>query len=178
MTHLVKVDLRTIKENPNAGNTLSVVDNGSTVTASFKHHNIEILDKIKDCFIVERYSKRNVLSYFHFNGRVIYKGPKVFYNKLLKLGVDKDSIEINIENHFHHMHHAPEPDYYYKHLDPKVKCKHCGTKSKVSEMSSGEFYYSSTEEYIYYENICPACGVIECVDLEYESIEDALRRKK
>jgi len=177
MTTLVKINLRTLKENPNAGNTISVVNRGSTINASFNFHDINILEKIADCFIIDKYSKRNIMSEFHFSGRVIKKGPKVFYNKLIKLGVDPSTITVNIENHFHHVHHAPEPKYLYKRTDPKVTCKSCGKKSKVSKLISDESYYRSTDEYIYYENTCPACGTVECADIKYETIEQALERK-
>lgn len=66
------------------------------------------------------------------------------------------------------VYHYPLPKYNFKYVPTKVKCIECG-----AEFMDRELIYEDDM----LGNQCPDCGAWDCVELEYETIEEALARK-
>jgi hypothetical protein len=84
------------------------------------------------------------------------------------LSVNREPIEIT----------SNEPEYLYEYIPVDVICSNCGRHFLSSALQSDSYY--DGEEYYYNDEVCPKCQAWGCLDeeLKYETIEEALNRKK
>lgn len=176
---LIKIDLKSIKENPDAGNTVSHANGMVEAYIIFKCQNKEvdrIKGELKDNVYISVEDYIFDFGIVELQGFVNHNYLDKIIPKLLELGVKNENIKYSVTNNVIPIYHAPEPKYFYKYLKTKVECDHCSAKFKHSELKDEEWY--DGDDVIYATNTCPKCGGSHCCDLEFEKIEDALRRKK
>lgn len=80
-------------------------------------------------------------------------------------------VQITINNNCNRINHMPIPTYSYNYEDKKVECDNCNSRFNYKSLK----YDESSDNYSY--SVCPVCGTWDCVELEYEKIEDALKRR-
>jgi hypothetical protein len=174
MKTLILIDLSSIQKNPNAGNT---------ITYLFGDQNAEFeCNKIPE-FLIE--NKHYILTETNITDKKEkYKGiliQKEFTNDLIEL-FQKWAFDNKINNTDYFFNitwdrsiievsHIPEPKYFYNYENPYVKCSYCEADFLVGELESDEL------DDVFIDKICPKCGMSGCVDIIFESIEDALKRK-
>jgi len=150
---LVKIDRTTIKKNPNAGKTTYILPIGP-----------------EECFKTEYYGDR-VKEY------VVYsKSERLILDRPRREGdLQSGSISCRYSQPTQVIHTlSPEPAYFYKYENPTIECEYCKSQFKHTELQSDE--YSFCEDYGYSDCVCPKCKEWNCCKLEYENIEDAIKR--
>lgn len=174
---LIKIDLRTIKENPNAGNTLHEIQ--GTPTAELKLNGVTEREykALEKMIIVYSKSVSIPDCLFKIEARVKTKYIEKIFPVLERLELD-GKFELTVYNNNQVINSmTPEPKYHYKYLNTKVKCGFCGAKFVHDELQT-DWVVGPDGDDIPHDNVCPKCGEIECVEIKYETIEEALKRKK
>jgi len=163
MNTLIKIDLRTLRKNPHYGYREFVP--GATRTSFTATELPEFFKDGINCIITE--IKADPIQYF---GEIIdQKLVNRWVNekpKGVSMSISRDVIEV-ISN---------QPEYFYKYLPTKIKCEECYNSFLHTKLKS-ESYFDGDDD-IYSNTICPMCGEWYCCHIEYESVEDALKRKK
>lgn len=173
----VRIDLRTLKKNPNAGNTMSHVHGKTEAYIEFTCKDQDIEKKLEDMiYIVGKYVSFP-LGNVKIEAHVDHNSIKKIIPKLLKLGVKNENIKFSVNHNVETIYHQPEREYFYSYLDTKVKCEHCSEEFSHKELMDDEVYDSVDDEYYFTTNVCPACGAAHCCDFSYETINQALERK-
>lgn len=169
------INLKSIKKNPNAGQSIYHVAGPTTTTISFQCASRELLDRLNSDEI-----------------RVIsFKGEEDMGIQVEALGCgDMDSLKAQLDAirarsisivQDHNIQQInsmfPEPEYNYKHLNSKVTCNGCMKSFPMSELKEdGDDDYENNTHW-YSDTICPKCGEIDCCELKFETITEALDRK-
>jgi hypothetical protein len=170
-THLIKINLKSIKKNKDAGMTMTLIPTHQTYTASFTVFGTEIPKEFDGCDAqITSYS--SVGHGAHHIELVLGSLPTDF-DKLRGI----EDLIVNIDNGIQPIHHAPIPKYSYDYLSSKVKCNECGKSFKHTELLHTLDQFGDNDNY-YATEICPHCNSNYCCDLEFEEIEEALKRKK
>lgn len=159
----IKIKRDSIKKNPNAGNTSSIIQ--GLKEAKFKIESYSIPDIIKNepFFITEFTEENGVLTSASgvINGPIT---PDQFSEWMLIQG-----ISITISNNTRVIHHMPEPDYLFEYEDTEVKCRHCKNMVDVDSIEQDEFGGDLL-------NICPICGHENTFpEYKYEKIGDVVK---
>lgn len=163
--YIIKIRLNSIIKNKDAGNTQSKCYHGKTIR--FKAYELPKMFKDGVNCVVQQHKKINGIPHD-------YEGIITSDDLLKELSINKiKGIEIEIENHFNTVYHSPIPEYSYKYQNKVMKCSYCGEKIKYNDLN-----YDDIDIYTYSNTVCPECGEWDCVELEYEKIEDALKRFK
>jgi hypothetical protein len=161
--YFLKVDWKTLKKNADAGSTESPVP-GCECTM-FKVY------KLPSCF--KEGVNCTVTGYDLKDGGCNFEGyiidPKLAF-EIREQGIS--GVELIQTKLVHRIRHAPIPEYSYNYENKKLKCEYCGEAFRYLELKAecGEDSCS--------DKICPKCGAWDCVSIEYEKLEDALKRKK
>lgn len=174
---LIKIDLRTLKKNPNAGNTVSYRQGKIEAELNFVCYNHKILEKIQDMIYPISQTVKLPDGICEVHALVKQKYINKIFDKLLKLGVKAENIQYTLKNNVEPIYHRPEPEYFYKYLRTKVKCEHCFEEFPHNYLEDDERYDEESGDYYFVTNICPACGAGHCCDYSLETLEQALRRK-
>lgn len=163
MKYIIEIDRESIKRNPRAGETMTVV--GHRKTATF-----DITGDLPDFFI----DGENVMITESAYGGFIqsYKG-EIFdddtINKCVGLNLN---VTVNIDRNFYRHDHIRIWDYTYKNID--IMCDSCEETIKSEDLKSEEIWNGADE---YYSNrVCPKCGEFDCCELEYENFNEALTK--
>lgn len=166
MKTLIQIDINSIKKNKNAGETVSYFQgekyckiSGNEIPSFLKHEEncwIESINTIDEKVV-------------NFCG-LLYDTSEEIITKCLKA-----HLKIEFENQINEIHHFPIPKYNFKYENTKLKCKECGCEI-MSEDFETDWIYDGEDEY-FTGVICPNCNSYHCVDIEYESIKDALKRR-
>lgn len=166
MKYLVEIDLKSIKKNPEAGKTVTNVLGGKTVTFKLnKKH--KILDDYTHFRLNIEYNDGRI------EGEVITpEGRDMLFELAMSGELKGYNLNINEELHNISYRHAPEPVYLFKYSPTIIEC--CNCKKKLFHEQLDE---QPTED-SYCDTICPNCGTWECCQLEYETIQEALKRKE
>jgi hypothetical protein len=178
--NLVKIDLRTLKKNPNAGNTVSYVYGSFDASISFVVNKgwatfQESMEEMSyPTKIMQTANKDGIHLQVECKVKDKYKSDIV--DRLLELGVKQKDIEYTIKNDTQTIFHAPEREYFFEYLDTKVKCEECGEKFKHTELDFDEMWDEEGESYC--DTVCPKCRAWYCCDLRYEKVEEALAREE
>lgn len=176
---LIKIDLRTIKENPNAGNTIHEIQ--GTPTAELKLNGVTEREfkALEKMIIVTKRTIAQPYGIQTVEGRVKTKYITKIIPVIERLGNGlQDRFEMTVHNNNQVINSmTPEPKYFYKHLNTKVKCGYCGAKFPHTELQT-DWVVGPDGDDIPHDNVCPKCGEIECCEIKYETIDEALKRKK
>lgn len=180
-TYLVKIDRKSIVENPRALETqeMNYISTTGYITISVKHQSLEEEnDRIK---MISKSSSVSKDSKLVETTQYIVGG--LDFNQMHELS---DSLRkrfgrhftFRIENQFEEINLMPgsNPPFLYKYKPTLVKCNYCAArfdhtllKQDGDEDSDGNYYSSSA--------ICPQCGEWECCSVEYEDIGGVILSK-
>lgn len=161
----VNIELSSIKKNKDAGQTTTVIPGRKTV--SFEAYQLpEYFKHEENCIIYE---------WTEIDGiKKDFKGVIISEDLIQKCIEEKPNVNISFDFEHQHINHFPIPEYSYDYENTKVNCNNCGKEIFTKDLKADEFWDGENE---YYSNeICPECGALDCCDLIYESIEDALKR--
>lgn len=166
---LIQINLKSIKKNKNAGSTRTML-RGRPDEVTIEGHGYvpEIFRDETKAIICSETDDRGgwwsvlLISEFTDEIRAI---PNIIWN-----------VKVNWQQ----LNHSPVAEYNYSYEAITVKCKYCGKRFSHTELKSdvssiGDEYNS---EEIYSNTVCPICKAWDCVDIKYETIEEALERKK
>jgi hypothetical protein len=167
-------NLKSIRTNPEGGRTSTFISMGNTIT--FECTN----DKLPDFFIDGKnifveYTQ-SMMSWEQIKRNVKYSG--IIYDPyVLEKCIEEKplGLSITVSRNIGELHHLPAPHHYGKYMNVKLKCKFC--KATIMSADLKEEDNDDDDAYAYSEKVCPKCGEWECVDIEYENINDALRRR-
>lgn len=93
----------------------------------------------------------------------------------LKKYMETNGLSLHFERDIETYYHEPEPEYFYEYENIEIKCKVCKNKFTLYELES-DCIISEDGDKICSDTVCPICGSFNCCDIEYEKIEDALKR--
>jgi hypothetical protein len=154
--YLIKIDPKSIKRNPNAGNTVyRQVIGTETEEAKVYYGN--------GSWHREQY----------FNGMLaITESVQAPRDKnvmeCLPVGWHSSRTERQLFDTMYSLH--PEPNYHFKYEDTLVQCESCKAifphgdlESWNDEDSEGNYYYS--------DRVCPFCDEHDCCSLRYEELD-------
>lgn len=176
---LVKIDLRSLKPNPHAGQTVIHQYVGQNVWFTFDYHSAELPkiithDKRFRLSGWEKPTHSSVYTHtYRFYGKIT---DRLLAKLFAKVGEKNVKYEAqNIYQSYNTM--TPQASHLYKHVDARVKCKNCGATPKLSELMSDTDYDFGGNRFEY-EDMCPKCEQTDCCDpVEYETLEAALKRQ-
>ena len=72
---------------------------------------------------------------------------------------------------------TPEPSHLVSYKPTDVKCNHCGSVFDYKELKEDCGYDGDGDDYPIC-NICPRCGEPECCELDFENVDEFLKRTK
>jgi hypothetical protein len=170
-TYFIKIDLRTIKKNPNADSICKYVQGPPEV--SFKSNGFPSFLKEGMDYIITEWSF--IPEYTKYEGVMqgtltdeqieeIEKWVKEDPSRFFEISIKIPHIDVTTQ---------PGPEYFYDYLNVKVKCKFCKTYHMIDDLRT---VWDDDGE-CYSDRVCPSCKEWNCCDVEHETIEDALKRK-
>jgi hypothetical protein len=169
----IKINLKSIKPNPNVGNVISYIP--QSFTMAFECNTLpDFLIEGKDVIIEEWCNNPE-----KYIGRFIGQVSSELIEKLKTWGNNVRTFKMSASRNILAIPHLPEPSYFYNYLNTKVKCETCG-----KAFMSDKFLYADNMDNDeerncgFSDKVCPYCGKWNCCDIEYESIENALNRKQ
>jgi len=170
-TYLIKIDIDSIKPNKDAGSTTTNICTNKTIKFECKILPNYFIDG-ENCLIYTYQEKKGK----KINAEGIILTDELFnkcINELFSENINKRS-NIKIEKHFNNqqINHAPNPRYSFIYENTKIICSECGEEIMTNDLKSEE---SCDGEY-YSDKICPKCGEFDCCFLQYENINDAVKR--
>jgi hypothetical protein len=135
---IIKIDKSTIKRNPNAGSTQTIIK-GPT-EAMFKIEGSHIPKWIyKEPFIITEEERELVASKSKSKSAIIKRISGVINGPITsdQLGNWKNhNLTININFNHQVIDHFPEPDYFFNYKETYLKCKHCKNKVEIDEIET------------------------------------------
>lgn len=164
---LIKIDRKSIRKNPNAGRTQQKVAGARNTTFTCKGKLPGYL-KDKDNIVITGWSIRDGIK--EYEGIITDESiiEKIYDNEYYKENGKNISIETTQD--WHTVTFPPEPEYFYKYKDTKVKCKECKHEFMSDEFK--EFEIDWDDNYSHTITGCPKCENWDCCDINYEKIED------
>ena len=144
---LIKIDRDSIKGNPKAGSTTTMVSGPVEITFEYQGPLPSKLEDDKNAIITEWSTDEQ--------GQRWYNGYITNHNLVEELSKDKN-ISITQSRTQTVLNHPPISAYFYKYKNTKVKCNECGHEFKSKEflsLESGfeEDYFGCTD------TGCPKC---------------------
>lgn len=161
----ILIDLNSINKNKNAGETTTVIPSRRTVT--FEAYQLPDYFKDEENCIINEWTEIDGIKK-DFKGIIISE-------KLMQRCIDeKPNVHIIVDIEHQYVNHFPIPEYSYDYENTKVICNSCEKEIMTKDMQSEE-YFDGEDDY-YSDTVCPLCNAVDCCELIYESIEDALKR--
>lgn len=166
---LIKIDPKSIKKNPNAGNRDYIEDRGSTSILRINVYDKKISDHLE-----KNFDARMISMYTNKTGKpeskfyLVNDNFQPIVDYLKKMGVDPNYISIHTQYHYEHFTSmTPEPEYFYQYEDTEVECSECKAKFKRTELvDNSDYDYDGNP--IGSSLTCPKCGEMDCCELEFE----------
>lgn len=171
----VLIKLSTLKKNPDVGRTdyQELMGTDVTITLSNQTELPKPFSK-KPYLVIARTGSETSPGVVTFTYTLKYLGHVT--QELQQHWVDLigKNLGVSIDYRYQDIHSLYlELDYLFEYYDLPVKCKHCRRLSLRSEI------YDDYGDYdVHIADICPKCRKSECVDLEFETVEEALKRKR
>ncbi len=172
-TYLVRISRKSIKANPDAGQTSAheLISTTVTITINGSHESLEkINDRIKlttTNFSVTNQSKATEQSNYIFNAESD-EVSEIMEQIAKKYG---KQMTYHLENHFQHIDFmTPIASHNYEYLKTKVQCQHCKSKFTHDKLRDyDDWDYEGC--YIGRSMICPECDKEDACKLQFESFE-------
>jgi len=180
MKYFIKIDGRTIKKNKDAGLTVSDYQGLKSCTFSCINKLPDLLIEGENCFITEYSidSNNNKIISGVLNGEVTID----FIDECKKNdSVKETKFELELHQESRRIEHFPIPEYSFEYCNVLIKCNNCNNEFYINDLTS-DFYFEGGCECcgnsVYNYKVCPRCDGWDCCELEYEEIEDAIKRLK
>jgi hypothetical protein len=160
---IVKIDHSTIKKNPQAGNTTTVMTGRWDCKFEFDGELPKELHDDEDIILTKWSMDANNK---HIRG-IIVNPTKV--DAMTSIGAKVTQTKDNIP-----MYHLPEPKYLFKYENPSVECSNCHAMIPVNDIEEDWIECGEDEHKV---QICPVCKSTNpdnFEEIEYESIESAI----
>ncbi len=174
ITTRILIDLESIKENPNAGTTTSVV---LGPWAGYCKIDVYPPDKLLLPYgcsaISERYMHDGISDPCTQYEIVI--GNLSSY-EILRQNENVSEISMNRDNTY--VFHAPDPKFIYQYENTRIRCNNC--KQLIPQAKIDKKYINSISKCVDTDlsyDVCPLCDECNTFEYEYETIEQALIRK-
>tara|TARA_R100000951_G_scaffold101420_1_gene92923 strand:+ start:19487 stop:19996 length:510 start_codon:yes stop_codon:yes gene_type:complete len=165
--NLIKIDLKSIKKNPDAGQTMFQVAGRVHTEISFRGVTPQKLDKLDKIKVVS-YSGNSRTGEVEVKA-IGYGEYDDIMDELHK--IKAKNIEIVQTRDVETVHSiTPAPKYHFKYLNTKVECFECGVKIRREKIIEEDDCCRSY-------TICPNCREHDSFHFEFERISDALKRK-
>lgn len=138
---IIKINKTTIRKNPNAGNTVTYINRGSSASFKIEGNVPKFINKPP--FFVEEWRIDN--------NKMVYASGKI--NGVIdQTFIDKaPNLQITMYNDIETIYHQPEPDYLYEYKETYLRCSHCKNKVDVDEIQTD---WVDDE---YEITVCPVC---------------------
>ena len=160
MTYLIEINKKSIRKNKDAGSTVTHLPGPTKITFEAEFMPASFIDD-KNCYIQESTIIEGKLT--RVSGTIL--DPAL---------VNTKNVSFTWTQNPHIIQHQPIPEYSYKYKNVRIKCCHCKKSIYSADLDFDVFYYGASEYLL--DNICPICHQADCCDLEYESIENALKK--
>lgn len=171
MKFLIKIDPKSIKKNPDAGQTSlnEYISSECYITITGDHESLENDD------VRMVYKSGNVSAKNKYTETTRY--ITAMRSKELELYLDSlvekhgKNVNYTVQNHFQELNFiVPSPPYLFKYKDKKVKCSHCkSTFSYKNLIDESDYDYDGN--FCGIRNGCPSCREPDCCEIEFESIK-------
>ena len=168
----IKIDRKSIRKNPKAGATSSLLAGEATFTVTRVVATMDgPLHQVLKAKGMEIKSPGIILT-----------DVTVVRERRLETGRGKDYlnytardqlIQVEGDRPCEHVEHEPLPDWLYEHRETKVRCRSCKVAFPHTELESDS---SPNGEYSY--AVCPKCGIWDCCKLQFEKISTAIAERK
>lgn len=155
MKTLIKIDRDSIKLNPEGGNISTIIETEKEVFVSGNNDIPNILNE-DNFHLTEQY-----------NSKTIKKWKGVLLDHTLIESLCDKKLYVEIKYYHQKYSHRPLPKYLYKYENVKLECNDCGSSFLLNELEVIEDVDGG-----YWDNCCPFCGEPDCVEIEYEKIEN------
>ena len=170
---LIQIDLKSIRKNKNAGNSITTVPGREEITFSGTG------DIPKEIINFEKEKKLFLSQYETDNNGVIISYNGIIFDWIIIEEIKQQVKNIFIEQNIDYIkiNHLPISTYSHKYdSETIITCNECGAILKYGELLEEEYDYND-DDYAYTDKKCPICKEWNCVNLEFETIEQALERK-
>lgn len=160
---LVRINRQTLRRNPNAGNTTSVLPGiaHSELTFTDEHGRYEFTNAGDDWYC------RSCVT----TGPLRFQPGEVVATDTLI--ADPSKVRVTTHGNNQIIHHQPEPDWLYEYEPTPVTCNNCGETFDATELTS-DCAWTGDDEICSFE-VCPKCDAWECCEVEYEQPDDVAR---
>lgn len=179
-TFKIKIDKKSIKKNPKAGETSDIALIHSEVQITIKGDEKEFehiakkqkVDVYKTSFSVQTIKPYIQSVYFAAGdlqsiGRLVEESDQKY----------KGNLSYSITNSFQEVRYlTPIPSHTFKYLKTKVQCQHCKAKFTHDKLYDVD-NYDYEENYVGKSNVCPKCHLANACILEFEDFNDVLLQK-
>jgi DNA-directed RNA polymerase subunit RPC12/RpoP len=159
----ININLNSIKKNADAGSSQTHINKGWTWTVCGTGEILSILKDAENCYITN-------IDY-DFNNNIKNYTAILFDDSLVDALFGKKNIQLKAKANYISINHFPIPLYIYGYEDAEVTCYDCGKSFNHKELKN------INDDECYNDKVCPYCSVWDCCEIEYETIENALRRK-
>ena len=120
------------------------------------------------------YTPYGIRQYLPGPVEITIDGKTATEDELQMVLTGKIDCDINIHRDMIDCTCISNPEFLYEYKKKKVRCEMCEEKFDHSELESD--YGSDGEWEFSIENICPKCGIGNCCDIKYETIEECFER--
>ena len=159
---IIRIDRKSIRRNPNAGETQTIIQGRKEITFSCKDP-IPLFVKHLP-FIITEWEEENgkmIKASGVINGPIETDGMIALCNKA-------EHLQININNNIQVLNHMPEAEYLYEYQDASIKCKQCKNLIDVDGIEDDYIFDGEDEHHV---ELCPVCGAENSFPVyEYEKI--------
>lgn len=167
-TVIVKIDRSTIRKNPKAGQTESIVDRGLLITFVYKGRKEPEWINSLDVDIESR-SFQGIPGFEEIEIRGQIKVTDKL-EKFIEENKKTEGLTLTIQRDYETLHHMPEPEYLYKYEKTYLKCNHCKEKVEVQDIEIDYIFDGEDEVKV---ETCPLCGGENSFDhYEFENLSD------
>ncbi len=170
----IKINRKSVKKNPNAGQSVHHLPGRITITQ------VMITGECTDGGAVYRKrtyigSKLSPDKQQLVDGHLVGEETRTIeYNNAGQFPPPpppdwKDSISVNTSiQEIHSL--TPQPNWLYEYEDAEVECSICRSEFPWEKLESD--YGWDADDEIYSNSVCPECGAWECCEIEFEKLSD------
>jgi len=154
---LVRIDRSTIKNNPDAGKTFTMVEGVTQISFKIKGKLPEFLRDERLCVILAEKEGE-------------YYSGELYNEKIIDLVLQVPGASVQVNRNLQRIEHLPSPRYLYKYENPTITCEECNNLIHVHDIDTD--YNEDGNEF----TTCPNCKSINSFeDIYFENINDALK---